>query len=121
MNLDLSHVRVGYAPSDESLNRPGDRRRFAAYAKHRNLRFEFAREGEDYDLLVLAPGTDITPWLRNAGKKTKLIVGDTRYLVWNFNNALKEICHRADAVVCSTIEQKNDILPLCENVHIILD
>jgi len=147
MNLDLSHVRIGYAPSDESLNRPGDRRRFAAYAKHRNLKFEFAHEGEDYDLLLLAPGTDITPWLRNAGKKTKLIVdtidsylaiprldikallrgpakfvfGDTRYLVWNFNSALKEICRRADAVVCSTIEQKNDILPLCENVHIILD
>jgi glycosyltransferase involved in cell wall biosynthesis len=146
MNPDLSQMRIGYAPSDESLVRPADRRRFVAYAKNRNLKYEFARQDEDYDLLVLAPGTDITRWLRNKGKG-KLIVDtvdsylaippsdvkalfrgvakfafrDTRYLVWNFNNALKEICRRADAVVCSTVEQKNDILPLCENVHIILD
>ena len=147
MNVDLSHVRIGYAPSDESLSRPGDRRRFVAYAKHRNLKYEFAREDQDYDILILAPGADITHWLRHTSNKTKLIVdtvdsylaiprldikallrgpakfvfGDTRYLAWNFNHALKEICRRADAVVCSTIEQKNDLLPLCENVHIVLD
>src|SRR5438270_13016197 len=74
MSLDLSHLRVGYAPADESLNRPGDRRRFVAYAKNRNIKFEVAREGEHYDLLVLGPGCDITQWSRLNGKKTKLIV-----------------------------------------------
>jgi hypothetical protein len=31
------------------------------------------------------------------------------------------MCRRADAVICSTEEQRRDILPYCENVHKILD
>ena len=51
----------------------------------------------------------------------KYLSGQSRYLKLNHWKALEEMCSRADAVVCSTQEQRADILKFCRNVHIILD
>ena len=34
---------------------------------------------------------------------------------------MRNICRRADAVICSTKEQAVDIKPFCQNVHLVLD
>jgi hypothetical protein len=34
---------------------------------------------------------------------------------------MEAMCRRADAVVCSTEEQRRQLLALCPNVHVILD
>jgi glycosyltransferase involved in cell wall biosynthesis len=137
--------RIGYAPYNASLRAPGDRRRFVAYAKSRRLAFELAQPGECYDLVVITTPADITYWAaRQHGKIVydlidsylavdnttfrdrfrgpyKFLTGAHRRLKWDYREAVKRMCRRATAVVCSTEEQKRDISNYCENVHVILD
>ena len=56
--------------------------------------------------------------LRGVGK---FVTGQTRHLRLNYRAAIEAMCRRADAVVCTTDEQRQDILPYCNNVHVILD
>src|SRR5258708_35680957 len=133
--LDLGNLRIGYSPCSESLQLPGDRRRFCYYARKRNLAFEIARPTEIYDIvLVTAPG-DISVW-KDYGKGRAKIIYDqvdaylttpslslkgllrgaakfaarqNRHLLLNYTAGIKEMCRRADAVICSTAEQQRDI------------
>jgi len=142
---DLNQVRIGYVPYSDSLDRPGDRRRFAYYASKRGIRFEIADPSRDYDLVVLSARADISVWSRNSKAKLvydlidsylaiprtdlkgrlrgilKFLVRQSRYLQLDYWKALGGMCERADAVVCSTEEQRQDILKFCSNVHIVLD
>src|SRR3954463_16554241 len=54
--------RIGYAPFTADFNHPADLRRFAGYAKARDLPIEIARLGERYDLVVLSEMADVTAW-----------------------------------------------------------
>ena len=147
MQPRLSGLRIGYAPYDETLTRPGDKRRFPSYAKRRELKFEIADPRKEYDLLVVSAGSDITTWLKYSQRQAKIIFdsvdsylaipklqikgllrgsakfifGESRHLVLSYRKALEDICRKSDAVVCSTLEQKQDISRLCSDVHIILD
>ena len=47
-------------PYSSSFIKPGDRRRFVAYARARNLAFEVADPAERYDLVVLSETADLT-------------------------------------------------------------
>jgi hypothetical protein len=143
----LSSARIGYVPLSESLNQPGDRRRFIFYAKSRNLSFEIADPSESYDVVILTqnadltvwsgydlggakvvydlidsylviPKTNIKGWLRGPAK---YLSGQARHLYLNHWKAIGSMCDRADAVICSTKEQQADIYEFCANVHIILD
>ena len=40
--MDKENLRIGYVPMSNSFEAPGDRRRFVAYAKARNLEFTLA-------------------------------------------------------------------------------
>src|SRR5690348_10291096 len=60
----LPSLRIGYAPYDPTLGRPGDCRRFVYYAKRRGLKFEIASDDESYDLVVVSAGADLTRWAR---------------------------------------------------------
>ena len=51
----------------------------------------------------------------------KYISGQYKYLQLNHWKTIQSMCQRADAVACTTLEQKQDILPFCPNVHLILD
>ena len=51
----------------------------------------------------------------------KYLVGQARHFRFRYTDALRDLCRRADAVVCSTEEQRSVILPLCSNVIPILD
>lgn len=145
--LDLKKLRIGYVPISPSLNSPGDKRRFAYYARKRNLNYEIADPSRKYDVVVLTQSADLSVWSQYqfGGAKiiydlidsylaipgyslkgwfrglAKYLSGQSKRLKFNHWKAIGEMCSRADAVVCSTQEQSADILRFCNNVHIILD
>lgn len=147
MTTDLSQLRIGYVPLGCNLDKPGDRRRFVYYAESRNLSFEIAVPTEKYDVVVVSQGADLSVWgeydkggakiiydfidsylavPRNSIKGrlrglAKYFSGQSRYLRINHWKALESMCIRADAVICTTQEQAEDISRFCSNVHIILD
>ncbi len=145
--MHLKQLRIGYVPYSEQLTQPGDRRRFCHYAAKRNLTFEIAKPSETYDLVILTgvadistwseyqkgnarivydlinsylavPGTDARGLLRGLAK---FVTRQSRHLQLSYWNAIQRMCTRADAVICTTEEQRQDILPFCSNVHVILD
>lgn len=144
---DVRDLRIGYVPYSESFNRPGDRRRFCSYAKKRNIQFEIARPSESYDVVVVTAAGDISVWSEYRRGKAKIIydlidsylavpkfdsktllrglakyaAGQNKRLLWNYHAAIERMCQRADVVICTTIEQRAQIHPHCQNVHIILD
>lgn len=143
----LRDARIGYVPCSESLQLPGDRRRFCYYARKRDLAFEIARPTETYDAVVVTAAGDISVWKDYGRGHAKIIydqvdaylatpilstkgllrgvakfaVRQNRYLLLNYAAGIREMCRRADAVICSTAEQQRDIRAYCQNTHIILD
>lgn len=140
-------LKIGYVPFSQNLTAPGDRRRFSYYANARDIKFEIANPNEKYDLLVLSTFADISVWSRYQNGQTKIVydlidsylaippndlkaifrgaakflIRQNKHLEVNYRQAIIKMCQRADAVVCTTVEQRQDILPYCDNVHIILD
>ncbi len=144
--MDFSGKRIGFVPYGD-LQHPWNLRNFVYYARNRGLQFEIAQRGEDYDILVLSPLADISVWSKYPRGKTKIIfflvdsylsihkgnlkgafrglakflVREQKSLRLNYLKTLQDMCSRADAVVCTTLEQKLDIEKHCDNVHIILE
>jgi len=142
---NLEDMRIGYVPYSQALDRPGDRRRFAYYASKRGLRFEIADPEQEYDLVILSARADVSVWSCYPQAKLvydlidsyfaiprtdlkgrlrglfKFLSRQSRYLQLDYWKAIAGMCARADAVVCSTDEQRQDILKFCPNVHIVLD
>lgn len=145
--MALKDLRVGYAPYSPELTSPGDRRRFCFYASRRGIEFEFADPRKPYDLVILSARADITEWSRYRVSNAKIVYDlidsylavprasprslgrglvkfaarETRRLALDYKSAIRAMCARADAVVCTTAEQRAMIEPLCRNVHEILD
>ena len=140
-----SKPRIGYVPFSRDLGKPGDRRRFVAYAQRRNLKFEIAAAGETYDLLVLSQSADVSLWVDYRGGKVvydlidsylaiprsdlkqllrapaKYVVGQFKHLRFDYKGLVQDMCRRADAVICTTEEQQRCIEQYCANVHMALD
>lgn len=142
-------MRIGYGAYSKDFSVPGDRRRFAKYAKERGIKFEFANPKNEYDFVYLTYNSDIPAWIekkKQRGDKLKLVFelidsylaepvttktrlrGISRFVAntdsrptLDFQNSIKEICSIADGIVCSTIEQKKMIAPLNKNIHVSLD
>lgn len=145
--MDLNDLRIGYVPLSNKLDQPGDRRRFCYYANKRNIAFEIAIPSESYDLVVVTEGGDLSVWsgYHKGNAKivydfidsylaiprwdskgllrglAKYVTGQSQYLRLDHWKTIQAMCQTADAVICSTDEQKQDILQFCQNVHIILD
>lgn len=141
----LKDLRIGFVPYSPSLQMPGDRRRFASYAQQRGIRFELADPRERYDVVLLSERADISVWCDYAKGKivydlidsylaiprsdlkgqlrglAKFLTRQHRRPRLNHWRAIEAMCRRADAVVCTTAEQKREIEKFCSNVHIILD
>ena len=140
-------MRIGYVPYSPDLRYAGDRRRFCYYARKRNIAFELAKPSETYDIVVVTERGDLSTWsgysrgearvvytlinrylavprwdpkglLRGVAK---FVTREASHLQLNYWRAMEAMCERADAVVCTTQEQRQDILPYCQNVHVILD
>jgi glycosyltransferase involved in cell wall biosynthesis len=143
---NLKDLRIGYTPYSSDQKAPGDRRRFCWYADKRDMRFEIPTPSEEYDLIVLNVSCDLSVWKKYQGKAkivfelidsyldisrtdikgllrggAKFAFRQHRYLCLNYWETLQKMCQKADAVICSTEEQRQKILSFCDNVHIILD
>jgi len=141
----LSGCRIRYVPYSLEFSAPGDRRRFVYYAKKRGIDIEVADINKEYDVVVLSERADISLWCKWQGGKivydlidpylaippdgwkarlrgiAKYFFGQSRYLQLNYRDAVINMCCRADAVICTTEEQKRDIGAYCGNTHIVLD
>jgi hypothetical protein len=144
----LEKLKIGYAPFSKDMTGPGDRRRFVFWAKESGLFFENADPSQRYDLVYITSSANISDWISYKAKhpNVKLIFeltdsylladaflygyvrGITRYVTgkdsrWvpDYRNAFRQIIRVADAVVCSTPIQRDNMLPLNGNVHVSLD
>ena len=140
-------IRIGYVPcsTDAAFSHPADYRRFVGYARARGLSFEVARWDEKYDLVILTGHADISIWRNYPHGKVvydlidsylaipwtdvkgclrgvaKFISRQHRQLQVSYWAAIRNMCRRSDAVICTTDVQRSSILPFCENVHVLLD
>ena len=140
-------LKVGYVPWSADLRAPGDRRRFVYYAQKRGIEFEIARPAAEYDLVYISASGDFTPWIDHPRGETRIVfeiidsylsiprlepkallrglakyvTGQNRRLLLDYHRGLQRMCARADAVVCSTEEQRATILPFCPHVYPVLD
>ena len=142
----LRGKRIAYVPYAADLRPPGDRRRLARWAAVRDIPLEIAAPGESYDLVVLSARADISHWVRDrSGARLvydlidsyleipawrpddvarglgKTVLRQHRHLTPSFTRAVEAMCRRADAVVCSTPEQRRTIARHSPDVRPILD
>ncbi|MEA3015140.1 MAG: hypothetical protein QOD42_3685 [Sphingomonadales bacterium] len=138
--IELASARIGWASYSEDFSVPGDRRRLAAYARMRGLAYEQARLDRDYDVVLLTLGGDIPGWLakrRRGGGRPRIVFelidsyltqtgllkrhakgvgrfveGKDSRLAPDFLETLRRACREADIVLCSTLEQQEEIARL---------
>lgn len=135
-------------PFSRGMERPGDRRRFPGYARLRNVELVVVDGPDDLsalDLVVLSSNADMTLWGRRrfgvpyvvdvpdavmveaAGVRpalrgvAKWLVGASRRPVLDHRRALVGVLEGAEAVVCSTPEQRSLLEAHCGKVHAVLD
>lgn len=145
----LADARIGYAGCSRDFSRPGDRRRFLAYARQRGLAYEYPEIDRDYDLVILTQTSNLSGWAarkRREGDRFRLVLdlvdgyfeqkrldervlkgigrwveGTDSRLTLDFQQTLKQACRAADAVWCSTPEQRETIRAYNPNVAISFD
>jgi len=144
---EVDHLSIGYAPYTSDFSSSGDRRRFVYYANSREIDFEIAKPENEYDIVFVTHGADITVWSKYDKSKAvivyelvdsylatpvlsfyglfrglaKYLSGKHKYCQLNEKKSIESMCRRADIVICSTQEQKNHIRRYCDDVRIILD
>lgn len=147
--MKLSGARIGYAGYSRDFRVPGDRRRFVAYARLRGIPFEYAERSRPYDLAYVTYSSDLPGWIarkRREGDRLKLVFelvdayfnqtnpirrllkGSGRYLLDtdsrlspDLRRTLIGACEAADAVICSTEEQRETIRRYNSNVFLSFD
>jgi len=144
---EVDHLSIGYAPYTSDFSSSGDRRRFVYYANSREIDFEIAKPENEYDIVFVTHGADITVWSKYDKSKAvivyelvdsylatpvlsfyglfrglaKYLSGKHKHCQLNEKKSIESMCRRADIVICSTQEQKNHIRRYCDDVRIILD
>ena len=144
---EVDNLSIGYAPYSSDFSSSGDRRRFVYYANSRAIDFEIAKPENEYDIVFVTHGADITAWSKYDKSKAvivyelidsylatpvlsfyglfrglaKYLSGKHKYCELNEKKSIESMCKRADIVICSTEEQKKHIRRYCDDVRIILD
>jgi hypothetical protein len=147
--MKLADARIGYAGYSPDFSAPGDRRRFASYARLKGLPLEYAHPAGAYDLAYVTYSSDLPGWLarkRRDGDRLKLVfelidayftetglprrlmkgtarrlLGTDSRLSPDLRRTLIRTCEAADAVICSTEEQRETIRRYNPNVFISFD
>ncbi|MGA2462849.1 MAG: hypothetical protein ABSH06_00655 [Thermodesulfobacteriota bacterium] len=140
------NLRFAYAPISRDFASPGDRRRFCFWAKERGIKYESADPSVDYDVIILSLMSDLSQWKRYTKRGriifdfadpylfvskanfkdrmrglAKFIFGQNKYLHLDYKKLLIDVCKKADAVICSSSEQQNEIKKYCSKTVVILD
>lgn len=147
--MKLRAARIGYAGYSRDFSAPGDRRRFAAYARLNGLSTEYADLTRGYELAYVTYSSDLPGWIARkrregdglkfafelidaylveTGIARRLLKGSSRYLLGtesrlrpDLRSTLIEACRVADLVICSTEEQREMILRYNPNVFVSFD
>jgi hypothetical protein len=147
--VKLAEARIGWSSYSPDFSHPGDRRRFAAYARRRGLEYEHASLDRPYDVVLITHASDLPGWIarkRTEGDRLKLVfelidsyledrsfvrrylkgaarfaLGTESRLSLDFLRTLALTCAAADVVICSTVEQRAAIKALNDNVHVSFD
>lgn len=147
--MRLGDARIGYAGYSRDFSAPGDRRRFAAYARIKGVPIEYAELNQDYDLAYVTYSSDLPGWIarrRREGDRLKLVLelvdayfaetglarrllkGSGRFALGtdsrfspDLRRTLFSACKVADAVICSTVEQQEFISRFNPNVFVSFD
>ena len=140
----MKNLKIGYLGWGNS---PCNYRRFSKFIEYSGIKAELYNNSKKYDIIVVTQNSDLSAWSRFSGNGEKLIfdfvdsylkidpwelkgnlrglskfmLGQHRYLDFSYLSLLKRMIKRADAVVCSTPEQKLECLNLNSNTHDILD
>lgn len=143
-SLTVKPLRIGYQPLSPDLSQPGDRRRVVFWAKHRGhtittdlsepVDVYLLSEKADFGLFpkkaagapvvfdlvdaYLAKDNLAKDWLRGV---SKIATGQLTGWPKPFTKFVENLCIGSSAVICSSPEQKETILPYAKNVHVILD
>jgi hypothetical protein len=140
----MSKLKIGYWPLSKNLNSPGDRRRLIFWANARGHKVETNLD-KKVDLIIASENSDFnSPYFSRfeipvifdlidaylsplnisddlgrglAKKVTGQITGEIK----PYSHHVRDFCIRANAVICSSIEQQALIEPYNKNSHVILD
>lgn len=147
--MRLSEARIGYAGYSCDFSVAGDRRRFAAYARIKGVSIDYAELARPYDLAYVTYSSDLPGWIdrkRREGDGLKLVFelidayftetglarrflkGTARRLLGidsrlspDLRKTLIRACEVADAMICSTEEQRETIRRYNPNVFLSFD
>ena len=140
----MKKLKVGYWPLSQNLQSAGDRRRivFWAHARGHEIVTDLS---QSVDVIIASENTDFNS--ENISKRKSPLIFDLvdAYLsplnvfedlargvakkfsgqisgeIKPFSKHVKDFCLEADAVICSSTEQKKIISPYNPNTHVILD
>ena len=140
----MKKLKVGYWPLSQNLQSAGDRRRIVFWAQARG--HEIVTDlSQSVDVIIASENTNFHS--ENISKRKSPVIFDLvdAYLsplnacedlargvakkfsgqisgeVKPFSKHVKDFCLEADAVICSSTEQKKIISPYNSNTHVILD
>jgi glycosyltransferase involved in cell wall biosynthesis len=143
--MNKKGIKIGYAVANLGMDAPAYKRRFGFYLKERDLSWEIADIHKSYDLVVVHHSADITAWrnydkakiimdynddylygisrdLKSIGRGfSKFLFRQWANLEFDYRKAYTKMMQRADAVVCCTDLQEEDVKKYCSNVHQIFD
>ena len=69
----VDNLSIGYAPYSSDFSSPGDRRRFVYYANSKAIDFEIAKPENEYDIVYVTHGADITVWSKYDKSKAVIV------------------------------------------------
>lgn len=149
MTHPLREARIGYAGYSADFRHVGDRRRFSAYAEQKGISYERADLAREYDLVLVTHNGDLPGWTarkRSRGEALKFVfelvdsyfvdtglarrhlkgvgrrlLGTDSRLSADFMRTLIVAAETADAVICSTEEQRETIRRYNPNVFLSFD
>jgi hypothetical protein len=142
-------LAIGYGAYSTDFSVPGDRRRFSAYAQYKGFTYEFADPSKEYDIVYITYNSNLGKWIeykKKRGNKCKLIfelidsylsedftwksalkgvfnyvTGRNSKFYFDYRRGIIELCEIADAIVCSTEEQKKIFDKYNTNIHVSTD
>lgn len=140
----MKKLRIGYWPLSRNLSAPGDRRRLVHWAKARGHTI-VTDLNNSVDLIVASEKADFnSPYFSKSGTPVifdlvdaylspssiaqdfgrgliKFSSGSLSGNIKPFSSHISDFCRRSNAVICSSVEQEEQIKPFSKNTHVILD